>query len=93
IAKELCYFALALVQAGAYIEQQQCLHIYLDKLHSQRAELLARDMSQSLDRYRLSVYSTWNLSWNKLDESCRIFLQLCSCLHYEGIPRMLFHKA
>ncbi|KAE9389418.1 hypothetical protein BT96DRAFT_752438, partial [Gymnopus androsaceus JB14] len=90
IAKELHYFALALVQAGAYINQHKCLNSYLDLLKSQEAELLSRNISQSLDNYTMSIYSTWNLSWNKLEESSKVLLNICAYLHYERIPYALF---
>ncbi|KAE9402185.1 hypothetical protein BT96DRAFT_562846 [Gymnopus androsaceus JB14] len=93
IAKELHYFALALVQAGAYINQHKCLNNYLDLLKSQQAELLRRDISQSLDNYTMSIYSTWNLSWNKLEKSSKALLNICAYLHYERIPYALFQRA
>ncbi|KAE9397804.1 hypothetical protein BT96DRAFT_1020591 [Gymnopus androsaceus JB14] len=93
ISEELHYFALALVQAGAYIKQHNCLGSYISRLKKQKAQLLGKNMLQNLDNYRLSIYSTWNLSWNELDEPSRIFLNLCSYLHNEGIPRELFQKA
>ncbi|KIK53689.1 hypothetical protein GYMLUDRAFT_63580 [Collybiopsis luxurians FD-317 M1] len=54
---------------------------------------MTKSLPQSIDKYSLSVYATWDLSWKKLDEQCKIFLRLCSCYHYEGIPRRLFRKA
>ncbi|KAJ4465840.1 hypothetical protein J3R30DRAFT_3313544 [Lentinula aciculospora] len=62
IAQELYYFPLALVHAGAYTRQQNCLFTYLGRLESQRKQLLSNDFNQSMDRYRKSVYATWNLS-------------------------------
>lgn len=93
IAKELHYFALALVQAGAYINQQNCLDSYLKRLKTQRNKLLGRDIVQNLDNYRLSIFSTWKLSWRELDEDSRMFLNMCSYLHHEGISRNLFERA
>ncbi|KAE9386730.1 hypothetical protein BT96DRAFT_891464 [Gymnopus androsaceus JB14] len=93
IAKELHYFALALVQAGGYINQHKCLNSYLDLLKSQQAELLRRDIAQSFDNYTMSIYSTWNLSWNKLDKSSKALLNICAYLHYERIPYALFQRA
>ncbi|KAE9387256.1 hypothetical protein BT96DRAFT_891178, partial [Gymnopus androsaceus JB14] len=93
IAKELHCFALALVQAGAYINQHKCLNNYLDLLKSQQAELLSTDISQSLDNYTMSIYATWNLSWNKLEENSKILLNICAYLHHERIPYALFKRA
>ncbi|KAF9058936.1 P-loop containing nucleoside triphosphate hydrolase protein [Rhodocollybia butyracea] len=93
IAKTLHCFPLALVQAGAYIQQQQCLSTYLERFHSQRAQILAVDMSQSFDDNTLSIYSTWRLSWENLGDSAQEFLRICSQLHFENIPQSLFKRA
>ncbi|KAF5356635.1 hypothetical protein D9757_012858 [Collybiopsis confluens] len=92
IAKELYYFPLAIVQAGAYIYQEKCLGSYLDKLKKQKG-LLNNGLSQTLDEYIFPVYSTWELSWQKLSEPSRMFLRVCSQYHYEQIPQQLFEKA
>ncbi|KAE9392073.1 hypothetical protein BT96DRAFT_288520 [Gymnopus androsaceus JB14] len=92
IAQSLCCFPLALVQAGAYIQQQHCLYGYLERLESQRAQIMSINASQSYDDYTLSVYSTWNLSWNKLQNSAQEFLKICSCMHFENIPREMFQR-
>ncbi|KAJ3890541.1 P-loop containing nucleoside triphosphate hydrolase protein, partial [Lentinula edodes] len=93
IAKELYYFPLALVQAGAYILKQNCLLTYSSRLKSQRRQLMERKLTQFRDKYQLSVYATWNLSWNMLSEKSQKLLEICSHLHHEKIPRQLFEKA
>ncbi|KAJ3720504.1 hypothetical protein C8R42DRAFT_582551, partial [Lentinula raphanica] len=93
IAKQLYYFPLALVQAGAYINRQKCLNDYLDRLHNERKELLEKKITQSRDSYHLSVYATWNLSWNKLSDRGKKLLEIFSHLHFERIPRALFERA
>ncbi|KAJ4470272.1 hypothetical protein C8R41DRAFT_777360, partial [Lentinula lateritia] len=90
IAQELYYFPLALVQAGAYIKQQKCLLTYLKVLRNEGKQLLEKKLTQSADRYQLSVYATWNLSWGQLSNSSKVLLNICSHLHYEKIPRLLF---
>ncbi|KAE9393757.1 TPR-like protein [Gymnopus androsaceus JB14] len=90
IAQTLHCFPLTLVQAGAYIKQQQCLMEYLE---SQRAEIMAINMSHNFDDYTLSMYSTWNLSWKKLSNPAQEFLRICSHMHFENIPREVFQKA
>ncbi|KAJ3829321.1 hypothetical protein F5880DRAFT_1470818 [Lentinula raphanica] len=92
IAQELHCFPLALVQAGAYICQQNCLFGYLDRLQSQRQEMLLRNPKYSIDRYGLSVYATWNLSWEQLSPDCKILLEVCAHLYYDWIPRALFQR-
>ncbi|KIK54615.1 hypothetical protein GYMLUDRAFT_264517 [Collybiopsis luxurians FD-317 M1] len=93
IAHKLHYFALALVHAGSYILRQNCLTTYLQKLEKHQLVLMSKKLPQSVDKYPLSIYATWNLSWDKLNEACKTFLQICSCFHYEGITRELFQRA
>ncbi|KAE9404832.1 hypothetical protein BT96DRAFT_754529, partial [Gymnopus androsaceus JB14] len=90
IAQTLHCFPLALVQAGAYIQQQDCLYGYLERFNSQRAQIMSIDISQSFDDYTLSIYSAWNLSWKKLSNSAQEFLKICSYMHFENIPREVF---
>ncbi|KAF5359086.1 hypothetical protein D9757_013282 [Collybiopsis confluens] len=92
IVRELYYFPLAIAQAGAYICQEKCLGNYVDQLHKQKG-LLNKTVPQVVDVYSLTVYSTWDLSWEKLDESTKSFLRVCSQLHYEQIPTLLFERA
>ncbi|KIK51790.1 hypothetical protein GYMLUDRAFT_377809 [Collybiopsis luxurians FD-317 M1] len=93
IAAKLHYFALALVHAGSYISQQNCLDSYLHRLEQHQLVLMTRSLPQSIEKYASSVYATWDLSWEKLDEQCKTFLRLCSFYHYEGISRKLFQRA
>ncbi|KIK50617.1 hypothetical protein GYMLUDRAFT_438318 [Collybiopsis luxurians FD-317 M1] len=54
---------------------------------------MTRSLPQSIEKYPSSVYATWDLSWEKLDEQCKIFLRLCSFYHYEGISSKIFQRA
>ncbi|KAJ3784541.1 hypothetical protein GGU10DRAFT_401387 [Lentinula aff. detonsa] len=99
IAKELHYFPLALVHAGAYINNQhslsQDLSGYLDRLRKQkqREQLLSNGPRQSKDGYFQSVYETWKISWEQLSPDSQTFLGLLAHLHYENIPHALFERA
>ncbi|KAJ3739822.1 hypothetical protein DFH05DRAFT_502076 [Lentinula detonsa] len=99
IAKELHYFPLALVHAGAYINNQhslsQDLSGYLDRLRKQkqREQLLSKGPRQSKDGYFQSVYETWKISWEQLSPDSQTFLGLLAHLHYENIPHALFERA
>ncbi|KAJ3796988.1 hypothetical protein GGU11DRAFT_828233 [Lentinula aff. detonsa] len=99
IAKELHYFPLALVHAGAYINNQhslsQDLSGYLDRLRKQkqREQLLNNGPRQSKDGYFQSVYETWKISWEQLSPDSQTFLGLLAHLHYENIPHELFKRA
>jgi len=91
--KELHCFALAVAQAGAFIHCHSSLRDYRELYRRERDNLLQNEETQGQDPYSLAVYSTWRLSYDKLDESARIFLQVCSCLHHEGISEEMFEKA
>src|SRR6188768_2068966 len=91
--KELYCFALAVAQAGAFIHCHSSLHEYRKLYQRERDNLLQNEETQRQDPYSLAVYSTWRLSYDKLDESARMFLQVCSCLHHEGISEEMFEKA
>lgn len=39
------------------------------------------------------MYATWKLSYDKLDDDSKLFLQVCSFLHHEGISEDMFEKA
>ncbi|KAF5378210.1 hypothetical protein D9757_009174 [Collybiopsis confluens] len=93
IAQKLQYFALALVHAGAYISQLNCLDSYLNIYEKHHSKLMSENLLQSSDNYSIAVYATWDLSWSQLNEECRALLGICSCLHYERIPREIFQRA
>ena len=59
----------------------------------ERDNLLQNKELQGQDPYELAVYSTWRLSYEKLDDPARSFLQVCSLLHHEGISEEMFKKA
>jgi len=91
--QELNCFALAVAQAGAFIHCHSSLREYRELYRRERDNLLQNEETQGQDSYQLAVYSTWRLSYEKLDESARTFLQICSCLHHEGISEEIFERA
>jgi hypothetical protein len=91
--QELHHFALAVSQAGAFIHCHSSLSHYLRLYQRERDKLLQHEEIQGRDRYRLAVYATWRLSYEKLDTSARSFLQICSILHHEGISEEIFGKS
>jgi len=91
--KELHYFALAVAQAGAFIHCHSSLSEYRELYQRERDNLLQNEEIQGQDPYESAVYSTWRLSYDKLDPSARLFLQICSVLHHEGISEKMFEKA
>ncbi|KAF8174171.1 hypothetical protein K438DRAFT_124302, partial [Mycena galopus ATCC 62051] len=48
---------------------------------------------QGQSQYGLAVYATWDLSYQRLSSPGRTMLQICSCLHHEGIFEQIFEKA
>ncbi|KAJ7820363.1 P-loop containing nucleoside triphosphate hydrolase protein [Mycena leptocephala] len=93
IVKEMCYLPLAIVQAGAFISQSGALNRYLDIYKSNRAQLLSEKPAQSHDNYEWTVYTTWQMSFDKLSLLSATFLQLCSLLHRDGISEEIFSRA
>lgn len=89
ISEELGGLPLALVQAGAYIEETRCgLEGYLRLYKMQRATLLKyRDKFN--EDYPESVATTWSLSFEKIEQANPIaadLLRLCAFLHPDDIP-------
>jgi len=84
---------LAIAQAGAFIHCHSSLREYRELYQRERDNLLQNEETQGKDPYELAVYSTWKLSYDKLDPPARLFLQICSLLHHEGISEEMFEKA
>ncbi|KAJ7892632.1 P-loop containing nucleoside triphosphate hydrolase protein [Mycena leptocephala] len=93
IVKEMCYLPLAIVQAGAFISQSGALDRYLDLYMKNQARLLSEKPRQTHDDYACTVYTTWQMSFNKLSQPAAMFLQLCSFLHRDGISEEIFSRA
>ncbi|KAJ7874133.1 P-loop containing nucleoside triphosphate hydrolase protein [Mycena leptocephala] len=93
IVKELCYLPLAIVQAGAFILQSGALDTYLGIYMKNQAYLLSEKPAQSHDSYEWTVYTTWQMSFDKLSPLAAMFLQLCSFLHQDGISEDIFSRA
>ncbi|KAJ7800085.1 P-loop containing nucleoside triphosphate hydrolase protein [Mycena olivaceomarginata] len=92
-SSELSYLPLAIVQAGAFILESGTLNTYLDLYAKNRAELLKKKAAQSHDDYTWTVYTTWQMSFDRLSKAAAMFLQLCSFLHQEGISEEIFRWA
>ncbi|KAJ7354595.1 hypothetical protein DFH08DRAFT_773846 [Mycena albidolilacea] len=93
IVKELSCLPLAVIQAGAYISKFKCLHLYLSIYKQNHAKLLSLHPAQSHDNYEWTVYTTWQISFDKLSKAAARFLQLCSLLHHDHIPKAIFEQA
>ncbi|KAJ7470004.1 P-loop containing nucleoside triphosphate hydrolase protein [Mycena galericulata] len=93
IVKELQCFPLAVSHAGGYIRVRSKLSRYLKLYQSHRDKLLQRAEIQGQDHYGRAVYTTWNLSYDKLSAPAQTLLQICSILHHKGISEQIFENA
>ena len=96
IMKELGCLAVALVQAGAYcfelssttqgVFQPYSFTQYLSLFHLHRAQLMKKAESSSFDGYKQSAYTTFDLSYQALQQQARDFLHLISFFYHTDIP-------
>ncbi|KAJ7678381.1 hypothetical protein B0H17DRAFT_109612 [Mycena rosella] len=93
IVKELCYFPLAIIQAGAFIAKSGALNSYLAYYSANRVRLLSENPAQTHDDYGSTVYTTWQISFKELTAPAATLLQLCSFLHHQGISEQIFSHA
>ncbi|KAJ7712823.1 P-loop containing nucleoside triphosphate hydrolase protein [Mycena metata] len=93
LVKLLHYLPLAIVQAGAFISKSRNLDGYLALYTKNQAQLLSERPAQSHDRYAWTVYTTWQMSFDRLTPPAALFLQYCSFLHYNGISEEIFRYA
>ncbi|KAJ7765230.1 hypothetical protein B0H16DRAFT_414843 [Mycena metata] len=93
IVKALHHLPLAIVQAGAFISKSRNLDGYLGLYAKNQARLLSEKPAQSHDRYAWTVYTTWQMSFDRLTPPAAMFLQHCSLLHYNGISEEIFSYA
>jgi tetratricopeptide (TPR) repeat protein/transcriptional regulator with XRE-family HTH domain len=92
IAREMNGLPLALVQAGAYVEETGCsLDDYLRLYATRRKDLLARRSRLLLD-YPATVATTWSLSFQQVEQqslAAAELLRLCAFLAPDAIPEEL----
>ncbi|KAJ6543526.1 P-loop containing nucleoside triphosphate hydrolase protein [Mycena vulgaris] len=93
IVKALYHLPLAIIQAGAFISESGAPDGYLALYVENRDQLLSEKPAQSHDDYAWTVYTTWNISFQKLSKSAATILQLCSFLHHKGISVEIFSRA
>ncbi|KAJ7687801.1 hypothetical protein B0H14DRAFT_2167916, partial [Mycena olivaceomarginata] len=90
---ELGYLPLAIIQAGAFISESGAIDTYLPLYKENRAQLLSKKPAQTHDDYAWTVYTTWQMSFDRLSPLAAMFLQLCSFLHRDGISEEIFSRA
>jgi hypothetical protein len=90
IARALDGLALALEQAGAYIDKLRLSFAeYLERWQEKRAEVLKWHDEQVMG-YPVSVAVTWETTFAQLEEPGRRLLEVLSWLAAEPIPLFLF---
>ncbi len=93
IARQLDGLALALEQAGAYIDKQRLSFAeYLNRWQAKRPEVLGWH-DPRLMQYPASVAVTWETTFAQLTEPQRRLLEALSWLDPEPIPLFLFDAA
>ncbi|KNZ72722.1 Nephrocystin-3 [Termitomyces sp. J132] len=95
LVQELGYLALAIVQAGSYLFHNPYMKIsqYLQEYKEDKSRYLKEVREQKMDKYQYSVFATWDLSYQKLDERAKDILMLCGVLHHSEIPVSIFQRA
>ncbi|KAJ7607626.1 hypothetical protein DFH06DRAFT_1066608 [Mycena polygramma] len=93
IVKTLSYLPLAIVQAGAFILKSGALDSYMELYARNKVKLLSEKAAQTHDDYAWTVYTTWQMSFDKLHHPAAMLLQLCSFLHRDGITEEIFRRA
>ncbi|KAJ7875909.1 hypothetical protein B0H14DRAFT_44270 [Mycena olivaceomarginata] len=91
--KALHCFPLAVVQAGAFISKTGTLGRYLDLYMENKAHLLRERPNQTHDDYAWTVYTTWQISVDRLSPIAARLLQVSSFLHHGGIAEKIFSNA
>jgi tetratricopeptide (TPR) repeat protein len=56
-------------------------------------KLLQEHGRQRADGYEWTVYTTWQISFEKLSSKAASFLQLCAFMHHDGISEEIFRTA
>ncbi|KAE9409019.1 TPR-like protein, partial [Gymnopus androsaceus JB14] len=94
IVEALGCHALAVSTAGAYIGATQtcALGNYLAHFNKEKKRFLNYRM-RSLDIYQSTVFSTFQLSFEKLSPSAQYLMQICAYLHPTYIPIEIFTRA
>jgi hypothetical protein len=92
IVKELNCLPIAVVQAGCYIQQHKVLHRYLDRLRTNRSDLLQRTTLAHRDRlkYPHGVYASFDIVLQALSPRSLRLLGVFSFFHFSNFPRSLF---
>ncbi|KAH7333987.1 hypothetical protein B0J17DRAFT_121022 [Rhizoctonia solani] len=97
------HLALAIVQAGAYIAHLpgMTIPIYHKRFREKQREMLEKyttlPESSKFDNYTKTVYTTWNMCYELLEQrqkpEAQKLLWLIAFLHHSGITMPMFQRA
>jgi hypothetical protein len=101
VVETLGCLALAIVQAGAYIRETSCsFDDYLELYRRPQEEVLTYFPKYLDTDYRHTVYTTWQVSLDKIESmqdavsSHALTLQYLLCFyHHDQIPMQMFYNA
>lgn len=101
IAKALGYLPLALIQAGAAIQQNICsLEEYLDIFNLYKRKTFSTELQQGKSSYRLDIFTTFEVSFDKIRsfrteeaKDALEILHVMAFLHFDQVPEALFERA
>ena len=101
IVQALGCLPLALIQAGASIQQNICsLNEYLDIFNSYKKGIFSNQRIQGKGSYEHTIFTTFEVSFNEISRlgteramDAVEILQLIAFLHYDQVPEALFQNA
>ncbi|KAN0067445.1 TPR-like protein [Elaphomyces granulatus] len=101
IVKTLGFLALAIVQAGAYVQQGLCsIDEYCDVYGRRRERLLNHLSHQAGSSYGFSVYTTWEVSLDaiksrsdKTSKHAVELIQILGFFHHDNITDEIFERS
>ncbi|KAG8718403.1 hypothetical protein FRC09_012712 [Ceratobasidium sp. 395] len=89
-------FPLAIVQAGAYIQTNMCsIQDYLEIYRISRGQILEdyANEIQKADDYELTVYATWQVSYQQLSPLAKQLYGYLAFMHHDHIVEDIFRVA
>ncbi len=89
LTKTLNYFPLALGQAVSYIKNHTNINDYLEIYQSKQKDYLDQ-LPTSNNQYNASLWKTWNISFDKLNDEAKELLFISAYLSPDNIPITFF---
>ncbi|KAG8716716.1 hypothetical protein FRC09_015318 [Ceratobasidium sp. 395] len=96
LVQDLGHLALAIVHAGAYIWRTSCSFSQYRQLYKERPQQVLDRHTRilvNISGYERTIYTTWKMSYDLLDESARKTLWLLAYLQRDRITVEMFRRA